>query len=116
NTQLKYQVMNKLSNDKIFYIDNYDNFEFVKKGDYICNGNLQCLNFITQIDLAGDNVRVLIDMPERNLDMINKRNFINSLNNLSNVKQLVIVTHSLAIIDKYGEKTYDIQKFVDLFE
>ncbi|MFW6007688.1 MAG: hypothetical protein ACOCP8_00370 [archaeon] len=98
------------------YFKDYRNFKYTKKGEYINNGILQFQNFVTNIALGGKNLKVLIDMPEINLDLNKENLFIKTLTLFSNIKQLVIVTHSPSIMSTYSDKAYDIEKIVNIFE
>lgn len=83
-------------------------------GFYINRGTTQQLNFYTQIALAGEDVHLLIDYPEKNLDMLAQRKLIKSLLYFENIKKIVIVTHSPEIIGHLREECLSITECVDL--
>lgn len=67
-------------------------------GQKISSGMIQMINFICTIVLAPENCVVLIDTPESNLDMYKKRDFVDIIRKIDNVKKLILVTHHPEII------------------
>ena len=85
-------------------------------GEWITSGFVQVVNFITKIIKTGPNAVVMIDLPEKNLGYMIKYTFLKDLLNLPNVKQLIIVTHCLELIEDLRENTWDINRFLKIKE
>lgn len=108
-------VMNKLAYENFFNTINLQAAMFnieAEYGDFINRGTTQLLNFLTNIIIEED-VTVLIDTPEINLDMYAKRNLVDSIKSLENVKRLVMVTYNPEIIDEYTGEMINIEECLD---
>lgn len=73
-------------------------------GQRIRSGMIQMINFICTIVAAPENCVVLIDTPESNLDMYKKREFVDIIKGIDNVKKLILVTHHPEIIGEMSWK------------
>lgn len=103
-------VMNKLMYDNFFNeIDLNASLIAIDREyeTYMNRGTTQLLNFLTQITLS-EECMVMIDMPERNLDMHAKYIIIKAILSISNVKKLIIVTHQPEIINGHTDKVIEI--------
>lgn len=118
-------IMNRLSESDYDYdftqkwsIDMYTLEVYLKMHQYtyINTGLYQAINFVVNIMNSNHNNIVMIDMPEKNLDMYKKRSILNDLLILPNVKKLIVVTHSPEIISNHMEYTWDIAELCDILK
>lgn len=84
--------------------------------NYIDTGLCQAINFVVNIMNYGDDIIVMIDMPEKNLDMYKKKSIIDDLLHLPNVKKLIAVTHSPEIISRHMPYAWDISELCNILE
>lgn len=91
-----------------FNVEHYD----IKKGDRINCGKLQILNFIYVASIMTDG-NLLIDFPEINLDLRTQGKLISILSQ-TNLKRIVIATHSPMILSEDRDYAIDIKKIVNL--
>lgn len=94
-----------------------DMMEFDMKmyyGNYIGSGFVQLVNFLTKIINAGPDTIVLIDTPETSIHYGIRRNFIDDLLHLGNIKKLIAVTHQPEILSNHWEETWEIERIVDI--
>lgn len=80
--------------EKSYDESDFEFSKYYKKGTYITSGQEQFVNMIYHASLC-DNL--LIDFPERNLDIYKQKKLINSIFKF-NLKRLIIVTHSPIIL------------------
>ena len=71
------------------------------KNEFIYSGITQLVNFFGKILMAKKNTIVLIDEVERNLHIAIQHDLLNSLLTMSNIKKLIVTTHSPAIIGNW---------------
>jgi len=88
-----------------------------ESGNYINSGFIQLANFITRIINAGPKAIVMIDTPETGLHLTIKRTLLRDLLSLSNIEQLIVVTHSPEIaLGLYEQNVWEIGEFVKRIE
>lgn len=108
-------VMNKLAYENFFNQMNLsDALRGIERefGDYINRGTTQLLNFLTNI-IVEEDATVIIDTPEVNLDMYAKRNFVDAIQSLENVKRLILITHQPEIIEDKTSTMINIEQCLD---
>lgn len=106
-------LLDSLNQSQLTLLKNIDfKYDFINYGDYINSGKAQLLNFYYQIKKNGKNAHVIIDFPEKNLDIYSKRKFISFFKDCNDIKTLTIVTHSPEIISSYRDYIIDIKNIL----
>lgn len=85
-------------------------------GSYINSGTIQAANFLTKIVNGGENLIVIIDLPEVSLDHLKRRTLLKDIFNIPNVMQLIVVTHCPEILGEHEDCTWDIKTLCDISE
>lgn len=88
-------------------------FEYQYKS-YINSGSLQAANFLTKIVNGGENLIVMIDLPEISLDHWKRRSLLEDIFNIPNVMQLIVVTHCPEILGEHRDYAWDIAKLCNI--
>jgi predicted ATP-binding protein involved in virulence len=111
-------TMHKLIDNNVFerFGINHVNLNHYEKG-YITSGHVQIMNMLCPIMLNPDREYVvIIDEPERNLHLTNKRKIVDVIYDLKNVKKLILSTHSPEVVGSYRNETRDMKEIVNLYD
>lgn len=112
---MAYRLQSKEKNVFSKYNIKYNLLDIKNNSTIIVSGFIQLVNFFCKIINGDKNLIVIIDEPERNLSVVFQKTLIDDIASFSNVKQIIIATHSPEIIGKNYDRCININNIVKLY-